>query len=601
MRTRRRILTLIIIGVVAVVVVLAAFFTGLIVIPKDTELTISPYNFTVVSGSSTVMTAKLVSGSFVVSGRTITWSASQGSFDKTVGNSVIYTAPTVTRNTSVTITVSFGGDRNYRGSSATATALVTPREATSTTLSISPSTFEVESNGTLTFTVALTPSSAPSSIVTWSISGPGTLSSATGASTTYRAPEVGENTTVTITATFPGTSEYSSSTFTCTGFVLPPGAAIRKATTLTISPAGFVLMPSEAVTLTAVLKDLDGNNLAGKPITWSLDGPGTLSSEAGTSVTYTAPGQITEETTITLKATFPGDENYLSTETISERTILPTAPVATDEYVLRFDSATMHNVRFEGPVMISGRETTKVTCDIVNMLVPTISRIGLSGSSADITNLQMYVTYVDMYSPSLNTTLRYIGKSNATLGPMESATFENGTIFAVFMTSQTMQITAAKVKAEYIGGSEPYKPLIFEVTEALFKNNYGLYSPDTYGELVDRATKMVMGELETPGFSLVAPVSYNLNRTTMNYTYTGKWQMQTTNCTASNVLFYSIYSKSLAVKSPEIILEFTGDMPTPPMYGFETGSTAMVYESTTHLVYLSADKITMNSVTLSIL
>jgi len=599
--SKRRILLIALSVIVVALLIAGAFLTGLIVIPRPTTLTISPSKFLLGPGESIMLKAILQSDSFILSGKTITWSASEGSLDKTTGEAVMYTAPMVTENTSVTITASFAGDRNYLGSSASAIGFVTPTKAAPTALSITPSTFEVESNGIVTLTATLAPPSAPSSMIVWSLDGPGTLSPAAGASVTYKAPEVKERTKVTIKATFPGTAEYLSSSATCTGYVLPLGVTARKATTLTISPSSFMLKPGEKATLTATLKDVDGNVLTGKAITWSLEGPGRLSSTTGASVTYTAPSEVSEETTVRVTAAFAGDENYLASSAISEGAILPAAPRTIDEYVLKFNSAVMTNVKFEGPITIDGRKTTKIICEVANMSVLTISRIGLSASNMVIKNVEMYVTYMEAYSPTLERILRFTGKGDVALGPIKSLTLENGTILAIYMLSKTMELTKVEVEGEYVGGSEPYKPLIFEVTEATFKNGYALHSPETYDELIDKVTKIVINKLLTPGFALTCPLEYYLNRDTNEYRYTPKWMMKTANCEALNVTIYGIYSRSLVTKAPKIILEFTGEEVLPPMYGFEKGISASVYESTEHVVYLNADRLTINEVTLNIL
>ena len=153
----------------------------------------------------------------------------------------------------------------------------------------------------------------------------------------------------------------------------------------------------------------------------------------------------------------------------------------------------MHNVTLKGPVMVSGTATTKITCTVVNMSSPSISRIGLSGSSMAFTNVVMYVTYIEAYSPSLAANVKYVGASNVALGPWTTATFGNGTLYAVYVTSQTIVVTAAEVKGQHTGGTEPYVPMIFEVTGAQLYDNYGLLSEETYGDLVNMSTKKVMG------------------------------------------------------------------------------------------------------------
>ncbi|MEM2174891.1 MAG: hypothetical protein QXI58_04635, partial [Candidatus Micrarchaeia archaeon] len=77
---------LIIFIILVVVTVVGALFTiGLITIPRSTEIIVTPSNFVIESGKTIILTARLQSDSFILTGKTIYWSASEGSFDRTVG------------------------------------------------------------------------------------------------------------------------------------------------------------------------------------------------------------------------------------------------------------------------------------------------------------------------------------------------------------------------------------------------------------------------------------------------------------------------------------------------------------------------------------
>ncbi|MEM2910079.1 MAG: hypothetical protein QXO01_03290 [Nitrososphaerota archaeon] len=145
MKLRKRTLfTIIIIMIIIVVIAIsAAFITGLITIPRSTKLTVNPPTFVIESGGTIILSAKLESETFILSGKTIVWSASEGILDKNVGDVITYTAPLVTENKTVRITISFSGDREYYGSSTTIMGVVTPKKGILTTLSISPPTFEL--------------------------------------------------------------------------------------------------------------------------------------------------------------------------------------------------------------------------------------------------------------------------------------------------------------------------------------------------------------------------------------------------------------------------------------------------------------------------
>jgi hypothetical protein len=86
----------------------------------------------------------------------------------------------------------------------------------------------------------------------------------------------------------------------------------------------------DSLTLTATLKDVNGNPLTGKTITWSeTQGRGTLDPTSGTTdengrmtVTYTAP-TVTQIENVTIKASFAGDGDYEASENTSTGTITP--------------------------------------------------------------------------------------------------------------------------------------------------------------------------------------------------------------------------------------------------------------------------------------
>jgi len=596
--SKRRILLIALSVIVVVLLIAGAFLTGLIVIPRPTTLTISPSKFLLGPGESIMLKAILQSDSFILSGKTITWSASEGSLDKTTGEAVMYTAPIVAENTSVTIIASFAGDRNYLGSSASAIGFVTPTKAAPTALSITPSTFEVESNGIVTLTATLAPPSAPSSMIAWSLDGPGTLSPAAGASVTYKAPEVKERTKVTIKATFPGTAEYLSSSATCTGYVLPLGVTVRKATTLTISPASFTLKPGETTTLTATLKDVDGNVLTGKIITWSLDGPGRLSSTTGASVTYTAPSEVSEETTVRVTAAFAGDENYTGSSATSIGEVTPVTVVA-EEYVLTFAEALLKNAKITGPVTIGGTKATKVTADTIQIRGFNLSRIGLTASNVNITSLEIYVTSIKAYSPELGKTLEISGRETVSLGPYGTLTLQNAIMHIVRMSASTGEFKTIEVVGEYVGGAEPYIPTIIQTSKAELSDGYVLMGPVTYDGLQKAAHSFEVGRAKMLDFSLLHPIKYLLNRRDNAYTSISKWIARTSEASLRNISCILIYLHFKAYGAVEMTL--TGEDSTELPYGYNRGTGGMVTDGIIHVVYSKIDEVIVKDFTIEVL
>jgi len=92
--------------------------------------------------------------------------------------------------------------------------------------------------------------------------------------------------------------------------------------TITLSPAsGVSLNPGATVTITATLTN-DTNN---QGVTWTLSGPGQLSSNTTTSVVYTAPAIISTATTATVTATSVANSTITTTETITLNAVLTIA------------------------------------------------------------------------------------------------------------------------------------------------------------------------------------------------------------------------------------------------------------------------------------
>ena len=598
MRARRTILIAVLVVAIIVASVAAAFFTGLITIPRPTSLTVTPSNFVIESGKSIMLTALLKTDSFVLTGKTIKWSASDGTLDKTIGESVLFTAPVVNENKSITITVSFGGDSNYLSSTATVKGIVVPRRAVETKLSITPSSFEVESGGVITLTAALSPSSAPSELVTWTLEGPGTLSPNTGTAVTYKAPEVNEKTTVSITAKFPGTSEYSASSATCVGVILPKGISVRKTTILTVKPSSFTLKPGEEITITAVLQDSEGNTLTGKPITWSLDGPGKLSSTSGASITYIAPEKIEEKITVKITATFAGDEEYIGSTASSEGQITPVSVIVSEEYLLSFDEGSLNNVKIDGPLTIDDKKVIRLTADSIETKNINLSRIGLSASNAEMSNVEIYATSINAILSDSGQTLKISSEESISPITYPSVSLKNAEIQVVKLTAQKVELKDIKVVSEYVGGAEPYVPSIIYSPKISITEGYELTGPETYNGLKNAVQLMTMGKLEATDLVLAHPSEYHLEREKNTFTSVDKWMARASVATFTNVKGYVIFITFNAYGA--MIVTLSGeDNPNLP-YSANKGTSGIVYDGSVHLVYAEIGSMTAENFILEI-
>ena len=106
---------------------------------------------------------------------------------------------------------------------------------------------------------------------------------------------------------------------------LQPG---KKPTTLTVDPASFTLVSGETKLLTAILRDNENNPVAGRTITWSASA-GTVSPQSSqtdssgrATATYTAP-TVTAQTSVTVTASFAGDDQYTASSGQSSGTVSP--------------------------------------------------------------------------------------------------------------------------------------------------------------------------------------------------------------------------------------------------------------------------------------
>jgi hypothetical protein len=197
------------------------------------------------------------------------------------------------------------------GSSTTGTGGSTPAAIA---VAVAPTTASVATTGTQSFTATVSNDTAAKG-VTWAAScatanGCGALSatsSASGTAVTYTAPAaVPSPATVTLTATSVSDGTKSASaTITITSAAPPPaGVAV------TISPTVMGLVLNQALTLSATVT----NDVNGAGVTWAASA-GTLSGQAATTATYTAPNSAGAGITIT--ATSKTDPTKSATATIA--------------------------------------------------------------------------------------------------------------------------------------------------------------------------------------------------------------------------------------------------------------------------------------------
>jgi PKD repeat protein len=214
--------------------------------PRPATLTISPASFTLRSGSTVTLTATLRdSAGNPIFGRTISWSATAGSFSVTAARTnslgqvqTVYTAPDLTIESPVIIMASFAGDDQYLACSAscwgTVSPLQLPPSVVSVSLKLSPDTFTIQSGASVSLVAVLFgPDLNPlaGETIGWAVTAGEvspmrtTTDSQGRAMVIYTAPVVEVPTAVMVVATFGGDNRYQPAVAVSKGLVVVPEVA----------------------------------------------------------------------------------------------------------------------------------------------------------------------------------------------------------------------------------------------------------------------------------------------------------------------------------------------------------------------------------------
>jgi hypothetical protein len=122
--SKKRLLLVILLIILIAVAGFFVYVTSPTWLPQGTTIQISPAQGAAKSGENMVFIATVKAGSTEVAGGTITWSVTVGSLNKNTGTTIVFTAPSVATNTSVTISASFSGIGVYQASSGTVRVMV---------------------------------------------------------------------------------------------------------------------------------------------------------------------------------------------------------------------------------------------------------------------------------------------------------------------------------------------------------------------------------------------------------------------------------------------------------------------------------------------
>ena len=597
MHRRRLLLVLVVIAIIAVAAVVA--YTSPSWLPRSTTLTVSPSSYSMVAGQEMVLTASVYYGSAPVSGGTITWQVAGGSLNRNTGTTVVFTAPSLTGNQTFMITASFGGMGVYQPSSSHSMVTVSSSQAVATSVTVTPPTFQLHGGDSQLLTASvLSGGTAIDVPISWSISpsGLGSLSSTSGTSVTYTSPTVQSTTSVTITATFGGNAQYKASSATSSGSLLPAGMAGKKATRMTVSPSTFTLPPTGTQVLTASVNV----TVSGSSITWSLSpaNAGTLSSSTGTSVTYTAPN-VQQNTSVSITATYAGDDTYLGTSGVSSGVVTPSSNAAS-LYTLKFTSATLTNVSLHGPIILNSTSVTMITADYANLVNINLTRFGLTAPSMTVDKLVLYTTYVSGFSQALGGTLAIEGSQSTNMGPIATASLSGFTISFLRMEGASANLTGMVSVGQYVGGAEPYIPSVITAPTVSMSNIYSITGPTTWKSEVNMVSNVTAGRIDLPQFALQHPSSYTIDRHSKNYTATIEWSLTASSATAIKVSAYIVYFKVTGGEMVTIIATGSDNPNNLIPFGLNTGGSFGGLDANVQPVYFSASQLQLGSFVIAI-
>jgi hypothetical protein len=601
---RKRLVIAIILVVIIVAAAFIVYFTSPSWLPRSTTMAISPANGAVSSGTQLALVASVKYGSAAVGGGTISWQTTGGSLSGTTGSTVVFTAPNVTSNQTYTVTASFGGTGVYQPSSATAQVTVSPppaQKATTTTLSVTPSQFELHEGKNMVLNAVLSPAAAPVAEVSWTLvpASFGSLSSTSGATVTYTAPIVQQNATVTITASFAGNAQYTASGASSAGKILPPNVVTRNSTSVVVSPSSFVLESNVRQALTAWVES-NHANLTGASITWTLAPAslGSLSATTGDKVTYTAP-TVQKNTTVTITASYAGNATFVGSSAASTVTVTPPS-ILQYVYTMGFTSATMTKVSVTGPIVLNGTRVTLITAETANLSGFSLSRFGLTASTMYVNHLVLYSSYVNGYSTELGGNLAIKGGQTISMGPKDSVSFGNTTMGVLRMEGSGANLTGMASAGQYVGGSEPYVPSIITAPTVSMSNKYSITGPATWKSMNNMVSNITTGRIDLPQFQLLHPSSYILDRHSKTFSANITWSLSASSATALKVSAFIVYFGVTGGEMVRIVATGSDNPNNLIPFGLNTGGGFNGLDVNVQPVYFAAAKLGLGSFVISI-
>ena len=250
--------------------------------PVVTTVSVAPSTASVTVGGTTQLaaTVKDQDGN-VMSGQNVSWSSSNGSFAAVSANGMV--AGIAAGSATITATTS-----GKSGTSAVTINNVPPPPPVVTTVTVSPSAPSILIGATVTLSATVKDAQGnvmTGQSITWSssntavatVSNVGVVNGIAAGSATITASCAGKSGTATVTVTSPP----------------PPPPPPPVVTTVTVSPSSASVVAGSTVSLSATVKDGQGNVMTGQTVTWSTNNAAAATVNSTGVVTGVAAGSAT--------------------------------------------------------------------------------------------------------------------------------------------------------------------------------------------------------------------------------------------------------------------------------------------------------------------